>query len=226
MPSAVKSRIIVLHQTKYSDSSIILHAIDSAAGRVSFLVRVSKSGRRGYADFHCLNILEAVSSSSSKSSLSYLREWEPVATLSAIRSDMFKAAIAMFISEVLYRSLRSDSSEEGLFEWLCSVISKLETAGSGEGGSIANFHLWFLASYCTRLGFEPMDNFEPKAIFSPQDLALLQLIMTSPLEQTLNIPLSAQRRQAFSRTMLRYLAFHLDSEINIRSLDVLHDLFA
>lgn len=225
MSSAVKSRIIVLHQTKYSDSSVIVHAIDSVGGRVSFLVRGVKNGKRNVSDFHCLNIIDVVSSSSPKSSLSYLREWEPVATLSAIRSDMFRASVAMFISEVLYRSLKNDSSEEGLFDWLCSVISLLETSGA-EGESIANFHLWFLASYCTRLGFEPADNFEPKAIFSPQELLLLHEIMSSPLEHTLQIPLSAQRRQAFSRSMLRYLSFHLDAEINVRSLDVLHDIFA
>lgn len=222
MSLATKSRIIVLHLTKYSDSSLILHAVDSQEGRKSFLVRGVKSGKHSTADFHSLNILDIVSGSSPKSNISFLKEWEPVATLSDIRSDISKSTVALFISEVIYRSLRTENSDPQLFEWLCSAISKLETTE----GSIANFHLWFLASYCSKMGFEPAGSFEPRSVFSPEDLALLDKVMSSSLEQTLALPLSAQRRQSFSRKMLQYLSYHLGAEINVRSLDVLHEIFA
>ena len=41
MPSLEKSRLIVLHLTKYSDAGVVLHTVDSQYGRRSFLVRGS-----------------------------------------------------------------------------------------------------------------------------------------------------------------------------------------
>ena len=103
MPSVAKSRLVVLHLTKYSDHALILHAVDSLSGRRSFLVRGLKRGN-ATAAFHPLSVLEVVSGESPKSSLAWLREWEPAAALHAIRSDRVKASVAMFVSEVLYRS--------------------------------------------------------------------------------------------------------------------------
>ena len=40
------------------------------------------------------------------------------------------------------------------------------------------------------------------------------------------IPLSATRRQAFSRRMLQYLSHHLGATIDAKSLDVLHTVLA
>ena len=224
MPLAEKSRIIVLHQTKYSDSSLIVHAVDSGRGRRSFLLRgVAKGrGRSRMSDFQALGVLDIISYESSKSSLSYIREWEQVVPASQIRSNIYKSTVAMFIAEVLYRSFRTEDADPGFFEWLCGAIAALEEAE----GSIANFHLWFMASYCTRMGFEPAEGFEPKAIFEPRELELLEKIMKSPMEETLALPLNAQRRRAFSRKMLQYLGYHLGCEISARSLDVLHEIFS
>jgi len=178
-------------------------------------------GRSAAAIFHSLNILDIVSYESSKSSLAYIREWEPVMSMSSIRSDIFKSSMALFVSEVIYRSLRTEDSDDSLFDWLCSSIRYLELSE----GSVANFHLWFMASYCTKMGFEPSGSFEPTSIFTAEELALLDKVMTLPLEEILSIPLSAGRRQSFSRKMVQYLSYHLGADINIRSLDVLHSIF-
>ena len=106
MSSVAKSRLVVLHLTKYSDHALILHAVDSLSGRRSFLVRGLKRGN-ATAAFHPLSVLEVVSAESPKSSLAWLREWEPAAALHAIRSDRVNGSIAMFVSEVLYRSFKS-----------------------------------------------------------------------------------------------------------------------
>ena len=42
-----QSRIIVLHLTKYGDSGLVVHAIDSEAGRCSYMLR--GAGRSGAA---------------------------------------------------------------------------------------------------------------------------------------------------------------------------------
>lgn len=217
MPSPGTSRIVVLHLTKYSDHALILHTVDAVAGRCSYLVRGIKRGN-AVAAFHPLSLLDIVSSASPKSSLAYLREWEPLRPLHAIRSDRAKSSVAMFLSEVLYRSFTNELSDPQFFDWLCEAVWALETAE----GSIANFHLWFLVSYAVQMGFMPGEAIEPSGLFSPTEAALFQQVLHSTFEETLAIPLSASQRQSFSRKMLQYLSWHLGTTIDARSLDVLH----
>ena len=217
MPSVVKTRIVVLHLTRYSDHALILHCIDAQAGRRSYLVRGVKRGN-AVAAFHPLSLLEVVGAESPKSSLAYLREWEPAQTLHSLRQDRDKSSVAMFLSEVLYRSFNSELADPQLFDWLCEAVGLLD----GREGSVANFHLWFLVAYAVQLGFMPGDSIEPPGIFSPEETALFYNILRNPLEETLAIPLSSTRRQAFSRKMLQYLSWHLGVNLDARSLDVLH----
>ena len=217
MPSVVKSRIVVLHLTKFSDSGIVLHAVDSESGRRSFLVRGIKRGN-AMAAFHPLNLLNVVSGENPKSSLAFLREWYSDTSLRGIREDRVKGSIAMFISEVLYRSLTNELNDDRLFGWLCDMVETLDSAQ----GSVANFPLWFLVSYATRLGFMPSDPLEPSGLFSPDEATLLYKVLDSSYLEAMAIPLSATRRQAFARKMLRYLSWHLGTTVDAKSLDVLH----
>ena len=222
MPSLEKSRIIVLHLTKISDHGVVLHTVDSRSGRRSFLVRGLGTKRNGQTAFHSLSVLDAVSSESPKSSLAYLREWTPSQTLHGIRGNLVKGSVAMFISEVLYRSLTNEQTDPELFDWLCEAVRMLDA----EAGSIANFPIWFLVSYAVRMGFMPGEMPEPAGLFSPPEEALFYQVLRSPYEDTLAIPLSAERRQAFSRKMLQYLSYHLGATIDAKSLDVLHAVLA
>lgn len=223
MPSAGASRIIVLHLTKYSDRSLIVHAIDSKEGRQSFILHGAgrKSGARTISDFHSLNVLDVISSGNPSGSMRYLREWESVRPLNSLRSDIFKSSTALFISEVLYRSFTVEAADGALFDWLCSVIDTLDSAS----GSIANFHLWFVAALCARMGFGPVDNFEPREIFSPEENALLCKLVSCDFEEAMAIPLNGRARSGFSRKLVQYLSYHLGVRLEIRSLDVLHELF-
>lgn len=217
MPSPEKARILVLHLTKYSDHSVVLHAVDAAAGRRSFLVRgLKRSGAT--AAFHSLALLDVVSGGSPKSTLAYLKEWTPAPPLPQLRSDLIKSTVALFISEVLYRSLVNEQADPELFDWLSRVVQTLDA----EERSIANFPVWFLVSYSVQLGFMPGETPEPGGIFTPPETALFYRILKSDYDEALAIPLSADRRQAFSRSLLKYLSYHLGTSLGVKSLDVLH----
>ena len=142
--------------------------------------------------------------------------------LHEIRGNRIKSSVAMFVSEVLYRSFTTELADPQFFEWLCGAIDVLDR----ETSSIANFPLWFLISYAVQLGFQPGDPVEPQGIFTPSETDLLLKVLRSPYETTLAIPLSAERRQAFSRSMLQYLSHHLGANIDAKSLDVLHAVLA
>lgn len=255
MSSPTKSQAIVLHLIRQGDSSAVVQVIDSMAGRQSLFVR-RLGGRSGKAaaglspaTFHNLAILDTVTVASPKSSLLYLREAEPMFSLNGIRSDISKSTTAMFISEVLYRTLRTDDGDTDLFKWLVETTVRFDAVE----GSVANYHLWWLTAYCIKAGFRPDDNWSPETpvfdivsarfvapfhsgeggvfhddnqLFSQEDSLLLHRMINSTMEEALSIPLNASRRVAFSRRMLRYLSCHFSCDLDIKSLDVLHAVFA
>ena len=225
MSAAQSSRIIVLHLTKYGDSSLVVHAIDSLSGRCSYLLRgAGRSKRVSMGALHNLAVLDIVSVPNPKSSLSYLKEYEPALQLNSLRSDINKNSIALFISELLYRTIVEQNSDERFFCWLCDAIGRLDAAE----GSVANFHLWFLAGLCTVLGFgpTPSGDFDGADLLYGDNLALLRELTAAEFTQAMAIPLNGARRRDFCERMIRYISYHLGINLNLRSLDVLHELYA
>ena len=246
--AAIQSlRIIVLHLTKYGDSSLVVHAIDSACGRCSYMLRgAGRSKRVTMGTLHNLAILDIVSVANPKSSMAYLKEYEPALPLTSLRSDMDKNAIAMFISELLYRTIVAQNNDERLFSWLCEAIARLDAVGAtaagpsaqpnatGEtiaagpaGKNIANFHLWFLAGFCTVMGFGPAREglFDGCDLLHADNLALLRQLTAAEFTEAMTIPLTGARRRDFCEQMIRYISYHLGINLNLRSLDVLHELY-
>ena len=254
MSLEAKSRAIVLHTTRQGDSSLVVHVLDETAGRQSLFLRGVGKGRRtsAAAAFHPLAVLEVVTDANPRSSLLYLREYEPLVPLPTLRTDIRRSAVAQFVCEVLWRTLRTGDGDPELFAWLVECIAALEAwpgPGSAETAGtpgVANFAAWWLVGYCTRMGFRPEDNWsdeapvfnivsarfgeafagQEEALFSHEESLLLHRLLTLPFGEAMALPLSASRRGVFSRRMLTYLAHHLGQSLEIRSLDVLHAVFA
>lgn len=252
MSSESKSRAIVLHTTRQGDSSLVVHVLDETAGRQGLFLRGVGKGRRSSAaaTFHPLAVLEVVTDATPRSSLVYLREFEPALPLAGLRTDIRRSAVAQFVCEVLWRTLRTGDGDPELFAWLVECIAALEalpTAGTGAGPGVANFAAWWLVGYCCRMGFRPEDNWsaneapifnlvsarfgeafegQEEALFSREESLLLHRLLTLPFGEAMALPLSAARRGTFSRRMLTYLSHHLGQSLEIRSLDVLHAVFA
>ncbi len=244
MPLVSKSRAIVLHTTRQGDNALVVNVLDENLGRCSLFLRgVGRKSGRTTAAFHSLNVLDIVTVTIPQSSMPLLKEFTPVLPLDSLRSDIRKSSIAIFICEVLFRVLRSGDGDESLLGFLQDCAVEL----NGARGNTANFHLWWLAAFCCRMGFRPEDNYSPSAaplfdiasarfvrnaagggnpgIFPPEDSILLHRMLTSTLEEALEIPLPSAGRQSFARHLLAFLSHHLGQSLNIRSLDVLHAVF-
>ena len=63
-------------------------------------------------------------------------------------------------------------------------------------------------------------------LLTAEESRLLHLMLGANLEEALAIPLSASRRLPFSRKMIKYLSIHFGAPLEIKSLDVLHAVFA
>lgn len=239
MPAERETRIIVLHLTKYGDRSQVVQALDAERGRSGFFLRGAGKSRGAQGQYHSLSILD-VTATRGKGDLEYLKEAERPYPLTAIRTDPYKSAVALFIGELLYRGVQDGAMDPDLFNFLEKEIMALDA----ETGSVANFHLCFLVDFCRALGFQPKDNYCPNtplfqpvsAEFAPEnslaevwgreDSLLLHKLLTLSREEAMALPLNRDRRGVFAQKMVEYLSYHLSLNLNIRSLKVLHDLFS
>lgn len=218
MSNSTSTELIVLSYTKFGENSIVLHTISKTWGRRGFMVRVGKS--TSMALFLPLNILEAEIVESSKSTLFQARKITTRYPLNGIRNNIYKNTMTLFMSEVLYRVVKDGVNEEGLFDHLAKQILTLDAIES----DFSNFHIRFLLDLCSALGFSP--DFDVLAEFAGDNMLYLESFLQSDFSTSMLIPLNGQKRGELCECILRYMEHHLDSAVNVRSLKVLHELFA
>ena len=113
-------RVIVLNTTRVKENSIVLHTISETYGRKSYLVRIGRNTGMSY--FLPLNILEISVTENPKSDLWYARAISAEVPLNSIRANIYKNTISLFMAEVIYRTVRTGNPEDGLYDWLLSLI--------------------------------------------------------------------------------------------------------
>ncbi|MGM9789316.1 MAG: DNA repair protein RecO [Candidatus Cryptobacteroides sp.] len=210
-------RIIVLNTTRVKENSIVLHTISRTYGRRSFLVHVGKNAGMSY--FLPLNLLEVSVTENPKSDLWYARVVSAEAPLNSIRDNIYKNTISLFMAEVLFRIVKQGNAEDGLYDWCRRQILTLDALET----DFSNFHIRFLLELAVALGFRPQVN--DILPFTGEYQSVIESFMTSSLAESMLIPLSGQVRNDLASSLIRYLEFHTESTINIRSLAVLRELF-
>ncbi len=213
------TELIVLHTTKFGENSLVVHSLSKEYGRRGFLVR--GIGKKSVMSlFQPLSVLEADIIESSKSSLYTARNLSLKHHLSGIRENMFKNSMTMFMSEVIYRSVKDGANEDGLYEWCEKNILLLDSIQS----DFSNFHIRFLLEFAIALGFSPeSENLIP---FAGVHYPVIERFMKESFAESMLIPLSGAVRNEIAENILRYIEFHTESSLNINSLKVLRELFA
>ena len=212
-----KAELIVLNHTKFGENSIVLHTLSAEYGRRGFLVKVSP--RAGMALFLPLNILEAEVTENPTSDLWFARNFVSVNPLNGIRSNIHKNTMTLFMSEVLYRVIKDQTNEDGLADWLKGQILTLDALES----DFANFHLMFLLNLCSALGFDP--DTAGLAPFADKHLLQVEALLTKPFTEAMLLPLSGADRNAIAESILKYIEYHTESAVNVRSLAVLREIY-
>lgn len=216
--------LIVLHTTKYAENAFVVHTLCREYGKRSFLVRgVGKHVSPAW--FLQLNILEAEVSESQRSSLWTLSHFSQPVPLSSLRDSLGKNCIALFLSEVLIKTLHEGEADEAFYAWLRGRILLLDSLGTkADGIHYANFHIALLKELCEKAGYRASE--QDLLVFSDEGLNDWEKLEGKSFEQTLLVPLSGQRRDRIIRSYLKFLEYHLDTPLHIQSLDVLSALFA
>lgn len=245
-----KSQIIVLHTIKHGDTGIVVQCYSSTAGRCALYFRASSKNRVSASLLHKLNILDVVTYSNGSQSMPTIKEIAAPYRIAAIRSDICKSSIAIFISELLGRTVREEEANPHLYSFLSSSIQILEHIEHG----VPNFHIHFITHLCKMLGFMPMDNYSSATpifdmatakftfapagyvygtqMLGPEESQLLHALLNTPstnLEKLFcgsqELKINGEARLTYTKRMIEYISHHIGNNIEIKSLDILHQIF-
>ena len=237
----VKTRGIVLSSIKYSESSIITKIYTDEYGMLSFIVRGvrKRKARMSASFFQPFTLLNLDINYKPKSNLQNIKEIGLEQRTDSLHTDVRKSTIALFLAEVLHKSLEEEQQDKGLFEFLQLTISFLDSMET----SFANFHLIFLIQLSKYLGFYPSQSqsnqqeyfnmesgvFEANPYtdqFLNQELSdkLKELMRLSYIERGL-LKLSSLQRRSLLSEMIRYYQLHLPGMGRISSQEVLESVF-
>ncbi len=211
------TELIVLHTTKFGENSIVIHTLSKDYGRRSFLVR--GAGKKIMSLLLPLNIIEADITESTKSTLFTARNLSSASPLLGIRNNIYKNTMTMFLSEVIYRTIKEGAQEQGLFEWCRGQILLLDALQN----DFSNFHIRFLLELSVALGFSPESS--DLMPFVGENYVTVSQFMTTSFAESMLIPLSGPVRNKICEDVLRYIEYHTESTLTINSLKVLRELF-
>ena len=139
-----KSQIIVLHTIKHGENGIVVQCYSNTAGRCALYFRGSSKGKNNASLLHKLNILDVVTYRNTSQSMPTIREISAPYRLTSIRGDIYKSTIAIFISELLGKTVREEEANPILYSFLSSSIQIMEHTQEG----VANFHIHFIIFAC------------------------------------------------------------------------------
>ncbi len=209
--------LIVLGTTKVGDTGLVVHMLSRELGRRGFIVRPGKKASASL--FLPLNILEADVVENPKSELWSLKNLSARDSLEGIRGNIHKNTMTLFLSEVLFRTLQEGVLEDGLYEWCVGSILTLNALE----GDFANFHIRWLLELAGALGFRP--SWEDLAPFAEENALALKQFLSADFGESMLLPLNGSVRNALAESLVRYLEFHTEQPIRVKSLAVLRELY-
>lgn len=188
---------IVLSLQPHSDKAHILHAYTRTDGRVNYMVY--GLGRKHSAGMYAPLSLLQITANSTPNRPASVRTAHLSFVPSSITTHPYKQTIALFLSEVLYHTLRHPMEDEALFAYIAQSVQLLDAEPEPH-----DFHLRFLIGLAERLGFAIDENTHPELYRTPH---------------------TRTERQQQLRQLCAYMEEHVDSWQSPRSLDVLMEVF-
>ncbi|MEI6554207.1 MAG: DNA repair protein RecO [Paludibacter sp.] len=235
-----KTTGIVLHTTKYNDVSSIVCIYTKDFGRISYMVYgVGKKKSVVRSSFLLpLTLTELEVNHITGRNIQQIKEIRILHPFNSIPMNPIKNSLAMFLSEVLFRSLRQTEPDETLFNFLENSIQQLDYCHEG----VQNFHLVFLQKLTRYLGFEA--NMEVSGnyfdlmngVFLKDKPMHVHFLMPENTIQFINLLntdystlnmliLSRENRTELLKNLLEYYRLHIPEFHNLHSLAILQSLF-
>ncbi|REK00654.1 MAG: DNA repair protein RecO [Bacteroidetes bacterium] len=233
-----KTRGIVLYTTDYSESSVIAKVYTELFGLQSYIVngvRKSKAKMRA-SSFRPLTLVDLVVYHKEKGGLQRIADVRPNPVLNSIPYDVMKSSIALFLNEVLYKTIREEEANLQMFEFLFSSVQWLDVHEPVN----SDFHLIFMLQLSKHLGFFPSDNYsEQQSLFDLQEGVFtettplhpfyldktqsrnLHILLSKLTDNSFRLNISVSEKRELIKNIIEFYRLHIPSIGEIKSHQVL-----
>ena len=155
-----KTKGIVLKTVKYGETSVIVHIYTELFGIQSYLVNgVRSSTKKGAGKANLFQpgaILDLVIYHNELKNLQRLKEYKWHYLYRQILFDVVKNSVALFIIELVYKTVREPESNSNLYEFIEDSLIHLDQS---EPDLIANYPLFFSLHLSSFFGFRFSDEY-------------------------------------------------------------------
>lgn len=217
-----KTRGIVFRFTKYGETSIIVTIFTELFGIQTYIVNGvrSKSARGKIALYQPLTLLDLVVYYKENASIKRIKEIKCLHQYQSFSTDIRKSSIAMFVGEMLNKTVKDESHAHEIFEFLYHALILLDHQES----ALENFHLIFLIKLSRFLGFgaHQAEEIIGVRMLDLQEEELLKKLVQADF--TDGIQMSNVQRRNLLEAILKFYADHVDSLGEIRSIQVLKEV--
>ncbi len=187
-----------------------------------------------------LSLVEVSFDPDSRKGLQTPRVLDREKVLNGIPFDTIKTCIALFIAEVVGRSIAEEERNPSMFKFLKGAVLKLDA----ETNHVTNYHLKFMVDFTRYLGFYPQHpktgqkyfdlaagEFTDYEAMHPyilgEDLATqLQKLMEIQFDMHHTVRIGNDNRRALLQKLIDYYRIHLDGMKEITSHKVLEEVLA
>jgi DNA repair protein RecO (recombination protein O) len=236
-----KVRGIVLKTTNYSESSVIVQVLTDKFGMQSYLINGVKKPKAKIKMnmLQSLHLLDMVVYHKANTNIQRVSEVRQTPVFRSIPYNMVKTSIVIFLNEVLYKSIRQQSADEDLFDYIFNSVAWFD-----EVEEISpNFHLSFLLKLTRFLGFAPNEKRRTDQVYFDlqegeffsrvpihanylqlDDALQFILLFNTPLEKNSEIKLANSQRRFLLDKILVFYTLHTASFGVVQSHKILETL--
>ncbi|MFM7217055.1 MAG: DNA repair protein RecO [Bacteroidota bacterium] len=238
-----KTKGIILHTTDYSETSLVVKAFTEDFGLQSYLINGvrKKNARVKSGLFQPLSQVELVAYHKEGGGLQRISEVRSRIQYASIPFDPVKSSMALFLNEMLFRSLKEGDGDAGLYGFISNALELLDLQSSVN----STFHFSFLIGLTRHLGFQPngfysdstsyFDLLEGRFVGSvPVQPHYLDQEESRWLDQLLKSPLGGDNLPAMDSNLKRklleriieYFRLHVAGFGEVRSHKVLEEVWS
>lgn len=238
-----KIKGIVTDTVKYNDRHNIVTLFTREHGRVSFLspAGTGKTAKLRNASLMNLSVISADINFNPTRELQFLGRFQREFLWKDIYFNPVKSSIALFIAEFVNNYSRQLGPDPALWDYVLQSVKMLDDGR----GSQANFHLGFLTGFMEFAGIRPdLSEWREDAWFDmrggtmtiltpthndvliPADARIILLLSRLNIRTAPVFRFNSGQRRQLLQGLLRYYSLHFPGMANLKSPEILSELFA
>lgn len=218
-----KTRGLVFRFTRYRETSVIVTIFTEIFGVQSYIVngvRSSKSSGNKMALLQPLTLLDLVVYHREHANINRIKEVKCLYPYHSLTVDVKKVTVAMFLNEIMNKTIKEESHAGELFEFLYQSLVIFDQMKHG----YENFHLVFLLKLSRFLGFGPdrIEAVQGQVLLNEPDIHILTRLLHS--DYAAELPVTGAQRRSLLDIVLRFYASHIDTFGEVKSVQVLREV--